>query len=133
DIFLTATPELPALRNAKNLLDLLKTGRPNDRQPRLILNQVGMPKRPEIPTADFAKALGIEPTAVIPHDPQSFGLAQGNGQMIFEVAPKSKSAEILGNLSDLVAGVNRPPSKAASKSALSSIFQKLPLLKKKEG
>ena len=133
DIFLTATPELPALRNAKNLLDLLKTGRPNDRQPRLILNQVGVPKRPEIPAADFAKALGIEPTAIIPHDPQSFGLAQGNGQMIFEVAPKSKSAEILGSLSDLVAGVNRPSSKAASKSALSSIFKKLPLMKKKEG
>ena len=133
DIFLTATPELPALRNAKNLLDLLKTGRPNDRQPRLILNQVGVPKRPEIPAADFAKALGIEPTAIIPHDPQSFGLAQGNGQMIFEVAPKSKSAEILGSLSDLVAGVNRPSSKAASKSALSSIFNKLPLMKKKEG
>ena len=133
DIFLTATPELPSLRNAKNLLDLLKAGRPNDRQPHLILNQVGVPKRPEIPTADFAKALGIEPTAVIPHDPQSFGLAQGNGQMIFEVAPKSKSAEILGNLSDLVAGINRPSAKAASKSGLSSIFKKLPLLKKKEG
>ena len=133
DIFLTATPELPALRNAKNLLDLLKTGRPNDRQPHLILNQVGVPKRPEIPAADFAKALGIEPIAIIPHDPQSFGLAQGNGQMIFEVAPKSKSAEILGSLSNLVAGVNRPSSKAAPKSTLSSIFQKLPLLKKKEG
>ena len=132
EIFLTATPELPSLRNAKNLLDLLKVGRPNDRQPRLVLNQVGMPKRPEIPAADFAKALGLEPSAIIPHDPQSFGLAQGNGQMIFEVAPKSKSAEILGGLSDLVAGVNRPAAKA-SKSGLSGFFQKLPLLKKKEG
>ena len=133
EIFLTATPELPSLRNAKNLLDLLKIGRPNDRQPRLVLNQVGMPKRPEIPAADFAKALGLEPSAIIPHDPQSFGLAQGNGQMVFEVAPKSKSAEILGSLSDLVAGVNRPSAKAAAKSGLSGILQKLPLLKKKEG
>ena len=133
DIYLTATPELPSLRNAKNLLDLLKVGRPNDRQPRLILNQVGVPKRPEIPVVDFAKALGLEPTAIIPHDPQSFGLAQGNGQMIFEVAPKSKSAEVLGELSNLVAGVNRPSSKASAKSGLSGFFNKLPLLKKKEG
>ncbi len=133
EIYLTATPELPSLRNAKNLLDLLKVGRPNDRQPRLILNQVGVPKRPEIPVADFAKALGLEPTAVIPHDPQSFGLAQGNGQMIFEVAPKSKSAEVLGELSSLVAGINRPSSKASGKSGLSGFFKKLPLLKKKEG
>ena len=92
-----------------------------------------MPKRPEIPAADFAKALGLEPTAIIPHDPQSFGLAQGNGQMIFEVAPKSKSAEILGGLSDLVAGINRPSGKSVSKSGFSSFLQKLPLLKKKEG
>ena len=133
DIFLTATPELPSLRNAKNLLDLLKAGRPNDRQPRLILNQVGVPKRPEIPAADFAKALGLEPTAIIPHDPQSFGLAQGNGQMIFEVAPKSKSAEVLTELSNLVAGINRPSSKASAKSGLSGFFKNLPLLKKKEG
>ena len=133
DIYLTATPELPSLRNAKNLLDLLKVGRPNDRQPRLILNQVGIPKRPEIPVADFAKALGLEPTAIIPHDPQSFGLAQGNGQMIFEVAPKSKSAEVLGELSNLVAGINRPSSKASAKSGLSGFFKNLPLLKKKEG
>lgn len=133
DIYLTATPELPSLRNAKNLLDLLKVGRPNDRQPRLILNQMGVPKRPEIPAADFAKALGLEPTAIIPHDPQSFGLAQGNGQMIFEVAPKSKSAEVLGELSNLVAGINRPSGKAAAKSGLSGFFNKLPLLKKKEG
>ena len=133
DIYLTATPELPSLRNAKNLLDLLKVGRPNDRQPRLILNQVGIPKRPEIPVADFAKALGLEPTAIIPHDPHSFGLAQGNGQMIFEVAPKSKSAEVLGELSNLVAGINRPSSKASAKSGLSGFFKNLPLLKKKEG
>ena len=92
-----------------------------------------MPKRPEIPVADFAKALSLEPTAVIPHDPQSFGLAQGNGQMIFEVAPKSKSAEVLGELSNLVAGINRPSSKASGKSGLSGFFKKLPLLKKKEG
>ncbi|MDE2384156.1 MAG: AAA family ATPase [Alphaproteobacteria bacterium] len=132
EIVITATPELPSLRNAKNLIDLLKVGRPNDRQPRLVLNQVGVPKRPEIPPADFAKALGLEPSAIIPHDPQSFGLAQGNGQMIFEVAPKSKAAELLLGLSEQLVGVVKHAPKA-QKFDLAGIMQKLPLLKKKEG
>ncbi len=130
EVVITATPELPSLRNAKNLVDLLKAGRPHDRHPRLILNQVGVPKRPEIPAADFGKAIGIEPSAIIPHDPQSFGLAQGNGQMVFEVAPKSKSAEVMMDLASLVAGTRQKAAKVA-KFDLSSMMKKLPMMKKK--
>lgn len=125
EIIITATPELPSLRNAKNLVDLLKTSRPHDKLPRLILNQVGVPKRPEIPAADFGKAIGIQPTAIIPHDPQSFGLAQGNGQMVFEVAPKSKSSEILFGLAETVAGTQ----KSAAKPGRFAF--RLPMMKKK--
>lgn len=108
EIVITATPELPALRNAKNLVDMLKQGRPNDKPPRLILNQVGVPKRPEISVADFSKALGLTPSAIIPHDPQSFGLAQSNGQMVFEVAPKSKAAEAMLALAEGIVGKAKP-------------------------
>lgn len=128
EIIITATPELPSLRNTKNLVDMLKASRPNDKPPRLILNQVGVPKRPEIPVNDFAKAVGITPTAVIPHDPQTFGMAQGNGQMVFEVAPKSKSAEVLGEFARNLAG-NQKASSDVKKSG--SLFSKLPLFKKK--
>ena len=131
EVVITASPELPALRNAKNLMDLLKAGRPNDRLPRLVLNQVGVPKRPEIPAADFSKALGIDLSAVIPHDPQIFGQAQGNGQMVFEVAPKSKSAELLNHLSESLAGITKPVSKTA-KFDFAGLMQKLPLLKSKK-
>ena len=131
EVIITASPELPALRNAKNLMDLLKIGRPNDRAPRLILNQVGMPKRPEIPVADFTKALGIEASAIVPHDPQTFGQAQGNGQMIFEVAPKSKSAELLATLAENLAGISKPVTKAPGFN-LSGFMQKIPLLKSKK-
>jgi pilus assembly protein CpaE len=130
EIIITATPELPSLRNAKNLVDLLKASRPHDRMPRLILNQVGVPKRPEIPAADFGKAIGIQPSAIIPHDPQSFGLAQGNGQMVFEVAPKSKSSEIMFGISELVAGAQKPV-KPAGRFALPGLMQKFPMMKKK--
>jgi pilus assembly protein CpaE len=127
EIIITATPELPSLRNAKNLMDLLKTTRANDRPPRLIINQVGVPKRPEIAPADFAKALGVTPLAVIPHDPASFGLAQGNGQMLFEVAPKSKASEIINGIAGLIAGHQTPEIKSRG----SGLLSKFPLLKKK--
>ena len=65
EIIITACPDLGNLRNAKNLIDLLKTSRPNDAPPRIVLNQVGIPKRPEIKPEDFAGALEIEPLAII--------------------------------------------------------------------
>ena len=127
EIVITATPELPSLRNAKNLMDLLRSSRPNDRVPHLIINQVGVPKRPEISAAEFGKALGVTPLAVIPHDPASFGLAQGNGQMLFEVAPKSKAAEILGGLAPVLAGHQI----AMPEKSKGGFFSKLPRLGKK--
>ena len=61
EVVITATPELANLRNTKNLVDMLKKLRPNDGPPRLIVNQAGIPKRPEISAADFAEPLGISP------------------------------------------------------------------------
>ena len=129
EVIITATPELASLRNTKNLVDMLKAARPNDKQPRLVINQVGVPKRPEIPAAEFGKAVGIDPTCVVPHDPQSFGNAQSNGQMLFEVAPKSKAAEALAALTQSIAGIEKPAK--AAKSAFPSLFDKLPMLRKK--
>ncbi len=129
EVVITSTPELASLRNTKNIIDLLKVSRTNDEAPRLILNQVGMPKRPEIPAAEFAKAVGIAPSLVIPHDPQSFGAAQSNGQMLFEVAPKSKSAELLAAFTQVLLGTDKGGK--AVKSGLSSLFQKFPTLRKK--
>jgi pilus assembly protein CpaE len=93
DVVVTATPDLASLRNAKNLIDLVRKARPNDHPPQLILNQVGAPGRPEIPVKEFAKALQIEPALVLPFDPKLFGKAANNGQMIFEVNPKAKASE----------------------------------------
>ena len=86
DILIVAAPDLANLRNAKNLFDLLRAARVNDHRPFYCLNQVGVPKRPEIKPADFAKALEDQPVAVIPFEPQLFGTAANNGQMIAEVS-----------------------------------------------
>src|SRR5947207_304431 len=57
DILIVAAPDLANLRNTKNIFDLLKASRPNDRSPLYCLNQVGVPKRPEINAGEFAKAI----------------------------------------------------------------------------
>src|ERR1700729_2742318 len=57
DILIVAAPDLANLRNTKNIFDLLKASRPNDRMPLYCLNQVGVPKRPEINAGEFAKAI----------------------------------------------------------------------------
>lgn len=104
DILIVAAPDLANLRNAKNLIDLLKAGRPNDRKPSYCLNQVGVPKRPEIKPADFARALEDEPIAIIPFDPATFGTASNNGQMIGEVSASHKTTELFRQLAQHMTG-----------------------------
>src|ERR1700720_685668 len=70
DVLIVAAPDLANLRNTKNILNMLKSARPNDRAPLYCLNQVGIPKRPEIPAAEFAKAIENHPIATIPCEPQ---------------------------------------------------------------
>lgn len=92
EIVITAVPDLANLRNAKNLIDLLKQNRNNDGPPRLVMNMVKIPKRPEIPVKEFSAALDLEPVQVIEFDSETFGLAANNGQMIEEYSGKAKSA-----------------------------------------
>lgn len=122
DLVVVATPDLASLRNAKNIIDLVKGSRPNDAPPRLVLNQVGVPGRPEIPVKDFGEALGVQPSLVLPFDPKPYGLAANNGQMLAEVAPKSKAAEGLEHLARLISRREPPPTQKTS--LFSGLFKK---------
>jgi pilus assembly protein CpaE len=122
DILVVAGPDLANLRNAKNLVDLLRTSRPNDHRPHYCLNQVGVPKRPEITPADFAKALESDPLAVIPFEPQLFGSAANNGQMIAEVSASHKTAEMFRQMAQALTG--RAEAKRARGGLLSPILSK---------
>ncbi len=108
DIVIVATPDLAGLRTAKSMIDLLKQQRPNDAPPKLVLNQVGIPKRPEIPAKDFADSVGMTPALVIPFDPLLFGQAANNGQMLLEVQPKNPASESIRRLAELVTGRASP-------------------------
>ena len=123
DILVVAGPDLANLRNAKNLVDLLRSSRPNDHRPHYCLNQVGIPKRPEITPADFAKALESDPLAVIPFEPQLFGSAANNGQMIAEVSASHKTAEMFRQMAQALTG--RTEAKRARGGLLSPIPSKL--------
>jgi pilus assembly protein CpaE len=122
-ILIVAAPELASLRNAKNLIDMLKALRPNDRRPLYCLNQVGMPKRPEIKAPDFAAALEDEPVAIIPFEPQLFGTAANNGQMIAEIAASHRIAEIFRQLAQTITG--RTETKKTRAGRLSPLIGKL--------
>jgi pilus assembly protein CpaE len=123
DILIVAAPDLANLRNAKNIYDLLKASRPNDHRPVYCLNQVGVPKRPEIKAADFAKALEVEPIAVIPFEPQLFGAAANNGQMIAEISANHRTADMFRELGRLLTGRSEP--KKQRGGILSPLIEKL--------
>ena len=116
EILIVAAPDLANLRNAKNMLDLLRTARPNDRRPSYCLNMVGVPKRPEIKPADFAKALDDQPVAVIPFEPPVFGTAANNGQMIAELSSSHRTAETFRQLAQMLTG------RADTKKSKSGLF-----------
>ncbi len=123
DILIVAAPDLANLRNTKNLYDFLKAARPNDQRPLYCLNQIGIPKRPEIKAADFAKALEDEPVAAIPFEPQLFGSAANNGQMIAEISASHRTAEVIRQLAQKLTGRIQPKKK--SSSLLSPLIEKL--------
>lgn len=93
EVIISAVPDLANLRNAKNIVDLLKTSRKNDGKPHLVLNMMGVPKRQEITLKEFEQALDLKAINVIEYDSESFSQAANNGQMIEEMNPKAKAAE----------------------------------------
>jgi len=123
EILIVAAPDLANLRNAKNLFDFLRTARVNDHHPFYCLNQVGVPKRPEIKPAEFAKALEDQPVAVIPFEPQIFGTAANNGQMIAEMSSGNRAAETFRRLAQLLTG--RTETKKSRTGLLTPLLRKI--------
>ena len=130
EIVIVAAPDLANLRNAKNLLEMVKTARGNDAPPKLVLNMSKMPKRPEIEPKAFAEAIGLDPIQVIEFDSENFGQAANNGQMIEELSGKAKSAAQFRDLAMTLAHRRdmRVDKKAAPVAAKGGAFA--PLLSK---
>ena len=93
DILIVAAPDLANLRNAKNIFDLLKArGRTTAAA---LLPQPG--RRSEAArdhAREFAKAIESQPIVMIPFEPQMFGSAANNGQMIAEISAEHRTTEM---------------------------------------
>jgi pilus assembly protein CpaE len=123
DILVVAEPDLANLRNTKNILNMLKSARPNDRAPLYCLNQVRMPKRPEINAGGFTKTIETPPIAAIPFDSRMFGTAANNGQMIAEIAASHRTTKMFLQIARQLTG--RGDSKRPRESLLSPILKRL--------
>jgi pilus assembly protein CpaE len=121
DILVVAEPDLANLRNAKNLVKELQTSRPNDRPPLYCINQVRMPKRPEISPREFAKAMESQPIAAIPFDSRIFGTAANNGQMIAELSAMHRTTKIFLQMARVLTGHGED--KKPQRSLLSPIMR----------
>ncbi|MGA7995417.1 MAG: AAA family ATPase [Bradyrhizobium sp.] len=123
DILIVAEPDLANLRNAKNMISMLKAARPNDQPPLYCLNQVGMPKRPEIDAKGFAKTIESKPIASIAFDPKLFGTAANNGQMIAEISARHRTTDTFLQIAHRLTG--RSDVKKPRRSFLAPILRKL--------
>jgi pilus assembly protein CpaE len=123
DILIVAEPDLANLRNTKNMLNILKSARPNDRPPLYCLNQVRMPKRPEIDAHGFTKTIEIPPIASIQFDSRLFGTAANNGQMIAEISANHRTTKTFLQIARQLTG--RGEERQRGGSFLSPIMRKL--------
>ncbi len=127
EIVITATPELANLRNTKNLVDTLRKLRPNDAPPKLVINQAGIPKRPEISPEDFVEPLDVTPLAVIPFDPALFGTSANNGRMLGEMDSQHAIVKMINEMAHVLTG--RSEIKSKKKAGLGDLLARLRLKK----
>lgn len=104
EVILISRPDLTNLRNAKNVVEFLGPKRGMDAPTRLVLNQVGAAKRADLSEKDFKDALALEPALSIPYDPEAFGLALNNGEMMSKASAKSKATAGIIELTKIVSG-----------------------------
>ena len=92
EVIITAAPDLANLRNAKNIVDLLKQTRHNDS--RRISSQHGQHAQAarRSRSRSSRRRSTSRLSAIIEFDSETFGQAANNGQMIEETIAKAKSA-----------------------------------------
>ena len=125
EVVIVAAPDLAKLRNAKNLADTVTALRPSEPEPLLVINKLGVAKRPEIAPKEFATSVECQLLGQIGFDPATFGTAANNGQMLAEVAANNRANDIFRTIGMHVTGRSTPEAVGKGGSLKLSSFLKL--------
>jgi pilus assembly protein CpaE len=125
-VVIVATPDLPALRNARTLMGLMKKLRPNDPPAHLVLNKMPLKGKPPVSPEDFSRILDRQIAAILPNDGSAVS-SELEGRILCDSAPQCEmiraiealAAEISGR-EDFAKTNNRP------RSFLGRLFRKAP-------
>jgi len=105
-IFVTATPDLASLRNAKKLIDTFRRARPEESEPFLLINKVGAAKRYEVPVSDFVDALSVKRYAVINYEPSIIANAAAQGKSVLQM---DRGKALLSDLNEMIQDIVGSP------------------------
>ncbi|HVO01912.1 MAG TPA: AAA family ATPase [Candidatus Cybelea sp.] len=92
EVVITAAPDLSNLRDAKMLVDWMRSRRGEQANVRLVLNKLDAAKKTQLSLKDFQESLRLAPIGVLPFEPQVFGQLSNNGQVFGEGARSHKAA-----------------------------------------
>jgi len=119
--------DLAALRDLKNIVEVLNKERGEESKVKVVLNHSGLSRKTEVPAKEFEEAMGVAPVAMVPHDVIVFGQAANNGQMLGDVNRKHKAVESYIALAKALTGRTVTRVKGRKKGKLSlGLFKKKP-------
>ena len=114
EVVIVSLPDLAGLRDSRHLIARLKEFRGEQAPVHLVLNHAGAYRRSELSAKDFENAVELAPALVIPHEPNLFGSAANNGQMLGEVNRRHKVSEMIRQFSLRLGGREPVQQKRAS-------------------
>jgi len=126
EVVITATPDLSNLRDAKMMVDWMRSRRGEQANVRLVLNKLDAAKKTQLSVKDFQESLRLAPIGVIPFDPQIFGQLSNNGQVFGEGGRSHKIAATFRQLATALGARPSVERAAATESSLLGWLKKKP-------
>lgn len=104
EVVVVAQPDLASLRETKTFLEAVGPRRGGAAAPRVVVNKLDAYRKTQLTPKDFAETLGVAPALALPFDPQLFGEAANNGQMLAEAAKGHKLVAQIAAFAERLAG-----------------------------
>ena len=109
ELVAVSEPDLASLRDTKNMLEFIGSSRGAESPTHLVLNKVGVPKRPELSEKEFREGAAITVEVSVPSDPAAFGGAMNNGELVFKASANSKAVPAINEIARIVSGRTEAP------------------------